>query len=166
RALHRWADVVLLIAEPRAPAALLGHEANRGLHRQGKHPLHMPTDDRVALASLVQSFGRVLTDRLEHVQTRLGAVMLDRDERLAGQALDRVGHPGAINGVSSGDLLGRVEGEATREDGEPPEDDLLVGGKQLMAPVEGGPHRLLAFGAAATPVAEKFQLPAEAGGYL
>jgi hypothetical protein len=97
---------------------LLAQEPDPGLRRQRKHPLQMSPHHPVALAGLVQPFSRVLADRLEHVQPRLGAVVIDRDQRPACEALDRVGHPGPLDAVPVGDLLGGVEGEATREDRE------------------------------------------------
>jgi hypothetical protein len=89
----------------------------------------MSPHDPVVLAGFAQPFGRVVANRLEHVQPRLGAVVIDGGERLAGQALDHVGHPGLLDAVPLGDLLGGVEREAPREDREPPEDDLLVWGE-------------------------------------
>lgn len=45
-----------------------------------------------------------------------------------------------------GDLLRSLDGEAPREDGEPPEDALLVGREPVVAPVDRRPQRLLARG--------------------
>src|SRR5262249_56832953 len=91
---------------------------------------------------------------------------IDGDERLAGQTLDRVGHLGLLYAVTAGDLLGSVEREPTRENGEPPKNHLLVGRKQLMAPVEGGPNGLLAVGAARPPLGEQIALLREADRHL
>jgi hypothetical protein len=87
----------------------------------------MSPHDRGVLAGLAQPFSRVLADRLQHVQPRLGTVVIDRDQRPADEALDHVGDGRAIDAVAFGDLLGGVEGEAACEDREPPEGELLVG---------------------------------------
>jgi hypothetical protein len=43
-----------------------------------------------------------------------------------------------------GELLGRLERGAAPKDGEPREEALLVGGQQLLAPLDRGPEGLLA----------------------
>src|SRR5262249_38656624 len=121
RMLHRLVDVVLLVAEPRAPATQLALDSEPGLHREQQGPLEMPPHDPIVLASLAQPFGRVLADRLENVRARLGALVIDHDQRPAGEALDHIGHGGALDAVALCNLFGGVEREAACEDREPPE---------------------------------------------
>ena len=88
--------------------------------------------ERIGLAGLVQPFERILADRLEH-PVALGR---EADQALLDQRLQRVD-------VGAADLLGRVQGAAAGEDREGADDALLFLGKQVVAPVDRRPQRLL-----------------------
>ena len=126
----------------------------------------MSADHLVALARLPQPLGSILSHRLEHPQPRLGALVVELEQRPAHQALERLDHTSTGPAGTSRDLLRGVEREPTREDRDAPEDDLLVGSEQGVAPVQRGPHRLLAIRAAAPAVGEEVQLLPEARGHL
>lgn len=126
----------------------------------------VPADAR-AVGPIVEPFGRVVADRLEHEQPRLAVARIDlADEALLqqrGERLDDVDR--AVRAVPSHGLDGRQVG--VLEYGKGLEQALLSGLEQPVAPVDGRPKRVLPLGqvpsrtakqveAAAQPIAEPF----------
>ena len=85
---------------------------------------------------LVEPLPGVLPDRLA---SSIGAQI---ESRLRGEALVEERLEGV--GVGSGDLLRRLVGAATGEDGETPEEALLLLGEQVIRPLDRRAQGLLA----------------------
>jgi hypothetical protein len=104
----------------------------------GVAPRHL-----VELAALGELLERVGARRLEQPVSRDRAPALDDHERLPGQVGHGVHDSRAREVGVRRDGTGRIQQEATREDGEPMEDGTLGRRQQLVAPVERGPERLV-----------------------
>src|SRR5215510_5523049 len=97
--------------------------------------LGMRTEDPLRVGRFVEHLERVLPDRVEHPEP---AALPASNEALEDERLDEVD-------VAAADGLRRVEREAAAEDREPPEELLLPGRKQLVAPFDRGAQSPLAF---------------------
>jgi len=96
------------------------------------------TDAQIVLvAGCREPLGGKVLNRLEHPEARLGRVVAPLDQALVRESLEnfdvRVAHH-----------LGRLERATAGEDGEAPEEGLLVRGQQVVAPFQRRPERLLA----------------------
>ncbi len=142
-------SIVRLVLEQRVE----GHPQVRGLPvesrrpvlslGQGKRPLRVPAGQCVLLTGLDEGFTRVHAHRLQEAVAPSPVTVLDRDERLLGEARETVGDLGGVEAVLGADVLGCLELEASREDRKPAEEDLLVRLEQLVAPLERRSQRLL-----------------------
>src|SRR5580765_753527 len=90
--------------------------------------------------------------------------VLPYDERLLDEPCEQERDFVAIEAVSGADLLGGLQREAPREGREPPQQDLLLGREQLVAPVERRLERLLARRRGAAARSEESEAVVEAAG--
>src|SRR5262245_47117250 len=118
----------------------------------------MPAQQLLVCTRLCESLRRVLSNRLQQPEARLGAILIERDERLAHEVLQEIEHamPGARH------RLRCVEREAARKDREPLEQRLLLGREEIVAPVEGRSQRLLPSGARPAALRQEPELILEA----
>ena len=98
------------------------------------------------LRIVAEPFGREVADRLEHRQARAGRTGVDlTHQALVHQRAEPVEHVDPVEALHAPrDGLDRFEGGAG-EHGEEREQPLLVGGEQLVAPVDRVAQRPLAF---------------------
>src|SRR5260221_5910708 len=98
------------------------------------------------LPGCLERLSPIFADGLQHYETRLFCFLLCLPQQTF---VDEGGHSiqdrdGSRLGVhSSTDRLDGLEGAATDKDGEPPEEPLLIGVEQLIAPLDGPAQRLL-----------------------
>src|SRR5260370_7762890 len=98
------------------------------------------------LPGCLERLSPIFGDGLQHHETRLFCFLLGLPQQTF---VDEGGHSiqhrdGRRLGVhSSTDRLDGLEGAATDKDGEPPEEPLLIGVEQLIAPLDGPAQRLL-----------------------
>ena len=95
--------------------------------------------DPFPLAGLLEAFGGVLAQRLQHAEAgrRAAATTSDRSTRRACRSSrSRSPAVGTVVGVCA-HLLGRVQGPPAVEHRQPPEQHPLGVGEQLVAPVDG-----------------------------
>src|ERR687887_2050850 len=90
----------------------------------------VPTPQRLPLAALVEALGRVLADGLQQREP----VARGLDEALVDQRRNSVD-------VGVRNRLRSIEREAACEDGEPPEELLLLSRQKGVAPVDGRAQR-------------------------
>jgi hypothetical protein len=130
-----------------AEVALLELEAGQGLVEpvdELHQPRGVPSGDGIALARGGEPACGVAADRLEQPVAPLAVAVLPYEERLLDKSCEQERDFVVIEAVSGADLLGRLQREASREGREPPQQDLLLGREQLVAPVERRLERLLA----------------------
>ena len=97
-----------------------GHRA-ADLARDAEEVTSVPGAQHLRLAGFYESIASVLPQRLQQsVAQRCNGVVGDHD-RLGDEAREEVEHSGCLDIFSRAHDLGRVEGEATREDRESPE---------------------------------------------
>src|SRR5688500_15243018 len=108
----------------------------------------MALAELVGLAGGLEPLDGKLADGLEHPEA--AAVGSDADEALVDQRLEGVE-------VSVDDLFGRLEGPAAAEDGQAGEQALLVGGQQLVGPLDRGAQGALALRSVAAAAGEERQ---------
>src|SRR4051812_7322804 len=104
------------------------------------------TPGRVLFAGGDQSLYRVLADRLEYREARLGFAGDRHDETAVDERCEPVDD---LNGGCTGfpgNPHGSAEGESTDEHPEPAEENLFGGCKQVVAPRYRVPHRALTGG--------------------
>lgn len=89
-------------------------------------------------------------------------MILHHHERLVDELEEHGEHVSGGEAPAGADGLRGLEGEAAREDREAPEEDLLVRGEQAIAPVDGGPQRLVARQCAAAAAGEEAEAVVEA----
>src|SRR5947209_1788015 len=101
---------------------------------------------KLHLSATPQALQPILPDRLEHHETRLLALLC----RLLQQAFVKEGGHAVEDPFCTSSILKRVaqrlhrlEGTATYEDGEPPEQLLLLGSGRVVAPGDGVARGLL-----------------------
>ena len=87
---------------------------------------------------------RVEADRLQQPVAAVADAVVGRDQRLLDQARKYVGDLAPVEAVAGTHRLDRGQFEASGEDGQAAEEDSLVVGEQLVAPLEGRLQRLLA----------------------
>ena len=105
--------------------------------RELADPAGQPVRRRVGLARFVEAGPGVLPHRFEQAV----AVGLGLHHRLVHETGE---HREGIEVVTQHHVR-RIEGEPAGEHGETPKAALLVEGQQVVAPVEGGPHRAVPF---------------------
>ena len=135
----------MLLADPRAPQVLVLVQQRLGVLDQCQAVVEVAVADGGRLTALGQATGGVLADRLEQSVARPAVAMLGDHEGLVDQPPDGVQHAAA----SGADRARRREVEAAGEHGEAAEDDAFGFVEQVMAPLDRGRERLLAFGRAA-----------------
>ena len=96
--------------------------------------------ERSRLAGLLQPGGGVLPDRLEHPVARSSSSGRPATARPARD------NAGTTSAPSPATCCGGVQGEAAGEDRQPAQAALLLGGEQVVAPVERRAHGALAGG--------------------
>src|SRR5262249_33863550 len=133
-----------------------------GILGESDDPVTMPAQQVVLCARLPQPLGGILPDRLQQTEARLEPIVIERDERLAHQSLQRIEHSVSL----ACHHLRSLEREPAREDRQPLEQRPFFRREQAVAPVEGRPECLLPAGAAASTLGQQSELIAEAGGYL
>ncbi len=107
---------------------------------QGQAPVEVAYGHRVVLGGGVQALGRVLADGVEQAKAPAG----DADERLVDQPREQVDDLATRDGAAGAHLLGGLQREAAREDGQAAEEHALLAGEQVVAPLDGGAQGLLA----------------------
>ena len=103
------------------------------------------------LSGVAQSLERVLAHRLEHGEAWLGVAA----HQLAQQAVVDEGGERVQRGAAH--RFGGIERAAAREHRQPGEQRPLTGPEQLVAPVDGGPQRVLTCGGVASAGRQQIQ---------
>src|SRR5262249_41025439 len=104
----------------------------------------VPLLDSRGLAARLQHLQGVLADRLQHPEARLGIRADLLQQALRDQRAHAVEYVDAERAVRVADVLGSLEGAAADEDRETPEQRLLLGVEQVVAPGDRASERLLA----------------------
>ena len=119
---------------------------------------------RGLLAAGHQPLPRELTHRLEHQVARLiPAVRQQVDQALVDERRHAIQHIERTVAARVADLPRGVEREAAGEDGEAPEERLLVRGEQVVAPGDRVAHRLLPGRQVAVAARQERQAPLQPG---
>ena len=146
RPTQRRPEVVEFGVEPgqAAPGGPSEHLRRRPF-REIQAPLRVSLARRLCLAAEIQLLGGELPDRLQHREPRRPGPLLLPQQTLLDQRREPIedGTRRSPSLVISANRLGRVQRAAAGEDREPPEEDLLLGRKQVVAPGDGVAHRLL-----------------------
>ena len=100
---------------------------------------------------VVESFERVLTDRLEQPVPGAGWGGVGDDERLVDELAEAVEHIEGLDPVAAATDFGGVEGEPTREDPEAVEELPFAWCEQVIGPVDGLAQGLVTFHRGARP---------------
>src|SRR5216684_963043 len=112
----------------------------------------MPFAHRHDLARFIEAFPRVLTDRLEKVETQpLWTLVFNSNERFVEQLLEELQHPIYLDIVAAHDVLGCRQRPPPAKDGEPAQQHQLRLRQELVAPVERRAQRLVSTGCRSTP---------------
>ena len=119
----------------------------------------MPLAHAFGLAGGDQPVPRVLADRFQHHKARFAVGLGLLHQALADQRFH--GLENTQRGFDIADCVYRFQGAASDKHGEPPEQFLLVGGEQVMAPIDRPAQRLLPCRQVARPAHEKAQPMAE-----
>src|SRR5439155_3048295 len=106
--------------------------------------LGVASPEALELAALEELFAGVRARRLEQPIRRGSAAEVGRNERLGHEVRHALDDVRARELRARRDRGGGVEREASREHRQPPQDDALRLGQQLVAPVERRAQRLLA----------------------
>ena len=101
----------------------------------------MPIAQTRVLAGRLQAFAGVLADRLQHAIPAI--VEVRDDERLVDKTHQQIENLRLLDLAAGADLLGCVERPAAREHGQATEQHTLRRRKQVVAPVDQCPQRLL-----------------------
>jgi hypothetical protein len=125
-------------------------------------PIEVAQADGVALGGRLEPLGGVLAHGVQQAE----ALAVGDDERLLEQPGEQSDDPPAGDRTVGADLLGRLEREAAGEDREPTVKDALLGGEQVVAPVDRGPQRLLPGQRRAAACAEQVEALAQVRGDL
>jgi hypothetical protein len=139
----------VLAGQPFEPDCLIGlFELRPGSPGEGFEVRRVPSANLLLLTALLQFLQRVLADGLEHPVARVIAIRarLHPDERLFHQP------PKQPENILDADYPARADGlralqrEAAGKDGQALEQDLLLLGEQVVAPVQGRVHGPLPLG--------------------
>jgi hypothetical protein len=101
---------------------------------------------RRRLAGFGQPVGGILADRLQEPVAGLAVALLGDDQRLVHQAPQAAQQVAAGEGAAVGDRPRRLQAEAAGEHGEPPQDDPVTLGQQVVAPLDRRRQGLVAGG--------------------
>ena len=141
-------QVGVLQREPRQPRRLFGpFQADRARLRKAQIMLAMAIPDAGLLAGGGQAGRGVSTDGLQHAVAGAIAVVVavvDDHERLVHEQGQHVDHLVCLDVTAGANVFGGFNAEPAGEHRQPAEHDLLDGGQQGVAPVDGGFQRLLA----------------------
>ena len=137
-------DVASFVSQGLQPAGLAG-SAQPALAGLGELRVVMSVvgGQPVTLSGVVCAFGGVLPQGLQHPEPAGYLAGVGVDQRAVHQLSEQVQDIVRRQRLVSGDRFRRLNGPAAAEHGEPPEQDLLRVGEQLVAPVHGGAQRLL-----------------------
>ena len=126
---ERRSKVVVLGFEAIEPVTRAPKEMREGLLGEPKEPVRLPRLYLRCLARDLEPLGGELADRLQHPVARIECRLALAQQALVEERLERVG-------VSAGDLLRGLVRAAADEDGEPREEQLLLLGEQVVAPLD------------------------------
>ena len=159
---HGGPEVVLLGGQTGQPCRLVGaRELGLGPVHQVGEEVEMATPVLDDLAGVDQLLLGVLADALEQAVAGGAVLLLDDHEAAGHEMVQEVEDVEGIDAVAGRHRLCRLERPPAAEDGQPPQKHALVLGQQLVAPVDGGPQRLLAGHGRAVAAGEEAELVAE-----
>ena len=141
---QRGTDVVVLLVEAHEPERLVrAGELRLGGQHELEVALGVPPAQLLELALGLETFERILTDRLEQTEARLavGAVRL-ADEALVDERGETLEHLPEVHLVAA-DGVGDLQRATAREDTEPRQQGLLGRLEQVVAPVDRVAERAL-----------------------
>ena len=123
-----------------ASSAQVTHGTIRATLGQAQVEARVPCQRGLQLTGQLQLLDRELAERLEHREARFADVDRAVEQALREQRLDA--GPGLLERLVR-DLGGSIGGEPGNEGGKAPEEALLVGREQLVAPGDRRPQRLV-----------------------